>query len=114
MRHDARFDNRTSADLRRTAFEVLMNVMDLVIRSCKSVRLSSDLDQVQAGLLRAKRFYARTLINGRHHRLSREQVEQLELRSVRMEREIAKLEKRLRGGPSEPPLNSELYAERFL
>jgi hypothetical protein len=92
---------------RQEMFTLLLNVMDLVIESCRSVQLRSDLEAVENRLQRAKHFYARVLARSSYYRVTSQGVGQLELRSMRLEREIARLEKRLRDKRVEPVFSSD-------
>jgi uncharacterized small protein (DUF1192 family) len=97
----------TPEKARKEMFTLLLNVMDLAIESCKSVQLRSDLGTVENRLRRAKHLYARAVAHSSYYRMNALDVAQLELRSARLEREIARLEKRLRDKRVQPILSSD-------
>lgn len=82
------------------SFQLLVNVLDLTISTCKSVRLWSDvkcnLDMLHRQIRRAKDHYAKALIQSSRHRMAIRDVQLLEWRSHQLEQEIAALERRIR------------------
>jgi len=97
---------RDQPNLRRSMFQRALNVMDLVIVSCQSVRLSSDLSRVERHLRRAKQYYAYMILNRNFRPLTLDQLAALELRSFRIEAEISHLEARLKSKESHTAVNS--------
>jgi hypothetical protein len=84
------------SSLQQTAFQLLLNVMDLVVDSCKSALHSSDLDEIERHLKHAKRHYAQVLRHAARLSFTTRGVAEFESRSILLEAVISKLEARYR------------------
>ena len=83
-----------ASNQREKNFQILIDGMDLVITSCESALLSSDLGTILFRLKYAKTHYAAALLRAWKFRLSVHDIHTLELKSARLETIISKLEVR--------------------
>ena len=93
-------------DLRRRSFRRLLGIMDLVTINCESALLGCDLEQIECHLRNAKKHYLTMLRHSWRLSLTVQDVHALELRSVRLEAVISRLEARYvaENAPEEPTL----------
>jgi hypothetical protein len=80
------------ADPRHVAFQVLLNMADLVVTVGRSALLSSDSQVIQNHLRTAEKYYFRMIRHTMKPSLTVEDVAALEAKSIRMESIISELE----------------------
>ncbi|HEX4074745.1 MAG TPA: hypothetical protein VHX49_05045 [Candidatus Acidoferrales bacterium] len=93
-------------NLRKRTFRRLLGIMNLVTINCESALLSSDLEQIECHLRNAKKHYLTMLRHFWRLSLTVQDLQALELRSVRLEAVISELEARYatENAFDEPPL----------
>lgn len=91
----------TRAKSSQLVFNLLLNILDLTISSCKSVRIGAEmgcnLEPLHRHIRAAKRCYGQVLIHSSRHRMTLQDVQLLEWRSRQIEHEISAMERRIRG-----------------